>query len=103
MKKKLLIIVLLFPLIKNIQAQTNDSISPSLIVWGFADFYYAYDFNIPASHDRPSFIYSHQRHNEFALNNGIIGLKYNKEKYNKLKLKEIQNRSKNKLLSFCCS
>ncbi|HEX8549104.1 MAG TPA: porin [Cytophagaceae bacterium] len=60
--------------------QKSDSIVSPLTVWGFVDFYYAYDFSNPASHNRPGFIYSHNRHNEFALNNAVVGLKYSTEK-----------------------
>ena len=45
--------------------------------YGFADIYYVYDFNAPSSRQRPSFVYSHHRHNEFTINNAVIGLKYN--------------------------
>lgn len=38
----------------------------------FADAYYAYDFNKPASNNRPGFIYSHNRHNEFNVNLAYI-------------------------------
>lgn len=67
----------------NIKAQDTATVEEKkspLTVWGFADFYYAYDFHEPSSRDRPGFIYSHSRHNEFALNNAIIGIKYNTDK-----------------------
>ena len=73
-------ILAIFISCNNLFAQNTDTIPSHLTVWGYADFYYAYDFNDPASHDRPGFIYSYNRHNEFALNNGIAGLKYNTDK-----------------------
>jgi hypothetical protein len=58
----------------------NDTSRTSTKIWGYADIYYAWDFNKPAGHIRPFFIYSHNRHNEFALNNGVAGIKHNQEK-----------------------
>lgn len=46
-----------------------------LSISGFVDVYYAYDFNKPENHVRPSFLYNHNRHNEVNLNLGIISLK----------------------------
>jgi hypothetical protein len=81
MKTPLIIIGFLLLGTINIQAQNPDSVKANAIkIWGFADFYYAYDFNEPGDHNRPGFIYSHNRHNEFALNNAILGLEFNKEK-----------------------
>ena len=34
---------------------------------GYVEAYYQYDFNKPADNNRPGFIYSHNRHNEFNL------------------------------------
>lgn len=46
---------------------------PSKIkVSGYLETYYGYDFNNPANHNRPGFIYSHNRHNEVNLNIGFI-------------------------------
>ncbi|OON70908.1 porin [Hymenobacter sp. CRA2] len=49
-----------------------------LTVYGFVDGYYGYDFT-GKSQTRPGFLYSHSRANEFALNNAIIGLRYQDE------------------------
>lgn len=46
----------------------------------FADTYYSYDFNKPANHLKPSFLYNYNRHNEFNLNLGLIKASYNNEK-----------------------
>lgn len=54
-----------------------DSTSSTLNVSGYAELYYAYDFNQPADHNRPGFFYSHNRHNEVNLNLGFIKLAYN--------------------------
>ncbi len=41
-------------------------------VTGYVEAYYGYDFNKPADNNRPGFIYSHNRHNEFNLNLGYL-------------------------------
>lgn len=51
-----------------------------LKISGFVDTYYAYDFNEPADKNRPSFLYSHNRHNEFAINDAILSATYNQER-----------------------
>ncbi len=38
----------------------------------YVEAYYHYDFNKPADNNRPGFIYSHNRHNEFNLNLALI-------------------------------
>lgn len=43
-----------------------------LTISGYAEAYYQYDFNKPSDNNRPGFIYSHNRHNEFNLNIGFI-------------------------------
>ncbi len=53
----------------------------SVFTWSvFADTYYSYDFNKPQNHVKPSFLYNHNRHNEFNLNLGLIKASYNSEK-----------------------
>ncbi|MBL0056115.1 MAG: porin [Chitinophagaceae bacterium] len=42
----------------------------------YIESYYSYDFNKPSGNDRSSFIYSHNRHNEFNLNLGYIKASY---------------------------
>lgn len=43
---------------------------------GFLDTYYAYDFNKPAAHERPSFLYNYTRHNEINVNLGLLKASY---------------------------
>lgn len=50
----------------------------ALTVYGFADGYYGYDLT-GQSPQRPGFLYSHHRANEFALNNAVVGLRYQDE------------------------
>ena len=48
----------------------------SLSISGYAEVYYQYDFNKPSDNNRPGFIYSHNRHNEFNLNLGYLKANY---------------------------
>jgi hypothetical protein len=52
-------------------AQTHN-INPTFGIGAYVESYYSYDFDQPASGNRPSFLYSHNRHNEFNLNLGFI-------------------------------
>ena len=58
-----------------LQLKAQDS-TGSLTISGYAEAYYQYDFNQPADNNRPGFIYSHNRHNEFNLNLGFIKANY---------------------------
>ncbi|UYZ61159.1 porin [Hymenobacter latericus] len=44
--------------------------------YGFVDAYYGYDFRHAATHERPGFLYSHNRQNEFTVNNAVLGARY---------------------------
>ncbi|RSK40995.1 porin [Hymenobacter perfusus] len=61
-------------------AQTSsDSVAAPanpLTTYGFVDGYYGYDFKHAATNQRPGFLYSHNRQNEFTVNNAVIGLRY---------------------------
>lgn len=63
-----------------LQAQTDSTktINP-LKFSGYIETYYAYDFGQPEDNTRPGFIYSHNRHNEVALNLGFIKAAYEKD------------------------
>ncbi len=56
-------------------AQQTDS-TAKISVSGYVEAYYSYDFNQPPHNDRPSFIYSHNRHNEVNINLGFIKAAY---------------------------
>ena len=78
MKKHILSIALsACSIISNAQLDTTKG---NLSFTGYAEVYYSYDFNEPADHNRPSFFYSHNRHNEFNLNLGFVKGTYNTEK-----------------------
>lgn len=43
---------------------------------GFIDTYYSYDFLKPSNHEKASFIYNHNRHNEVTINLALVTLSY---------------------------
>jgi len=45
---------------------------PEFKVSGYLETYFGHDFNKPRDNNRPSFVYSHNRHNEVNLNLGFI-------------------------------
>ncbi len=62
---------------------SNKSTSPvldHLKISGYLETYYSYDFGNPDNHNRPGFVYSHNRHNEVNLNLGFVKLAYNNDK-----------------------
>ncbi|MBB2144294.1 outer membrane beta-barrel protein [Pedobacter sp. LMG 31464] len=75
MKKLIIAAVALFTAL-NIQAQEGSKIK----ITGYLETYYSYDFNEPANNTRPSFVYSHNRHNEVNLNLGFIKANYDNDK-----------------------
>ncbi|MFC6095760.1 porin [Flavobacterium qiangtangense] len=62
------------------QIDSTETKKNPLKISGYAEVYYAYDFGTPENNTRPSFIYSHNRHNEVALNLGFIKANYENEK-----------------------
>lgn len=54
-----------------------DSMNNPLTLGGYIETYYTYDFGKPSNHNRPGFVYSHNRHNEVNLNLGFAKLAYN--------------------------
>ena len=67
--------VLLFFLTISIVTAQNNAIKIS----GFADVYYAYNFNKPSDQNIP-LAYNHSRHNEVNVNNLLLGFKSNTER-----------------------
>ncbi|MCC2548611.1 porin [Hymenobacter sp. BT175] len=51
-----------------------------LALYGAVDAYYGFDFNRAPGQDRPAFLYSHNRQNEFAINHAVAGLRYQDER-----------------------
>jgi hypothetical protein len=67
-------------LLFNTSLFSQDSSSRRLIFSSYIEIYYQYDFNKPPDNKRPSFIYSHNRHNEFNLNLGYLKARYEVQK-----------------------
>jgi hypothetical protein len=64
-----------------LMAQDSTKEKSSLIsLSGFVEAYYSYDFNKPADNNRPSFLYSHNRHNEFNINLAYLKGSYTAER-----------------------
>ena len=61
------------------QDSTSGKTSP-LTFSGFAEVYYGYDFNKPPDNNRPGFLYSHNRHNEFNVNLAFVKAGYSAER-----------------------
>lgn len=63
------------------KAQTSDSLKTNNKVTfsAYAELFYTYDFNEPASHLRQNFLYSYNRHNELNLNLGLVKAAYQSE------------------------
>lgn len=61
-------------------AKVEDSKPNPFSFSGYVEAYYQYDFNKPADNNRPGFIYSHNRHNEFNVNLGFLKGSYNTER-----------------------
>lgn len=76
--KKVIIFTLL--LIFGINLTAQDSTKAALSFNGYIEAYYQYDFNKPPDNNRPGFVYSHNRHNEFNLNLGYVKGGYNAER-----------------------
>ncbi len=51
---------------------------PAKYVSGYIETYFSYDLGNPDNHNRPGFVYSHNRHNEVNLNLGFIKAAYQK-------------------------
>jgi Putative beta-barrel porin-2, OmpL-like. bbp2 len=77
MKQYLFILFSFFTLFTFAQ---KDSSAPALTISGYLEVYYGYDFGKPDDHNRPAFIYSHNRHNEVNLNLGFIKASWQTDK-----------------------
>ena len=57
-------------------ADTTKTPPNPLTTYGFVDAYYGFDFNHGNTNVRPGFLYSHNRQNEFTVNNAVLGMRY---------------------------
>lgn len=60
-------------------AVAQDS-TKSITFSGYAEAYYSYDFNKPVDNNRPGFLYSHNRCNEFNINLAFLKGSYNTDR-----------------------
>lgn len=67
-----LALLLICSITASAQTDTTMSANPEVRFEGFADIFYAYDFNKPTAGYRQPFLYNHNRHNEFNLNQGLL-------------------------------
>ena len=82
--RKLIQILLIFNLISLIATAQGDSSwqqKPDLNFSGFIDVFYVFDFNQPQGTERQSFLYNHNRHNEFNINLGLMKFGVHHSKY----------------------
>ena len=74
----------LFLLWFSFSSSAQDSIGnakkSNLIISGYADIYYQYDFNKPADKLRPPFLYNFKRHNEINTNLTLLKALYDRKK-----------------------
>ncbi len=84
--KKMTSIILVASLIFSIPASAQDSLpvpksnASKFDISGYVEGYFSYDFNKPADNNRPSYIYSHNRHNEFNVNLAFLKGAYSGER-----------------------
>lgn len=69
-------LIIIFSLTATVVFAQPDSAKSPLTLSYYADLYYCYDFGNPVNHERPSFFYSFNRHNEVNLNLGYINAGY---------------------------
>ena len=55
---------------------TATPVAGPLTTYGFVDAYYGFDFDHGNTNQRPGFLYSHNRQNEFTVNNAVLGMRY---------------------------
>ncbi len=81
MKLLYILLFLLSPLTTLAQIDsTQKTFENYLNFSGFADVYYGFDFNKPQNHERPGFLYNHNRHNEFNVNLAFLKAAYTSNK-----------------------
>jgi hypothetical protein len=68
------------PSFSHIQSDSVWKSKPSIYIGGFLDVYYFYDFNSPIGHRQP-FLFNHNRHNEFNVNNALLQFNLAHQKY----------------------
>jgi Putative beta-barrel porin-2, OmpL-like. bbp2 len=77
--KRLFVLSVFYSIAHVANGQDSTDNNP-LTISGYTEVYYLYDFNKPSDGNRPGFIYSHNRHNEFNLNLGFLKASYATER-----------------------
>ena len=72
MKKSFVIALLCITAAAGAQEVQDTRKASPFTVSGYVEAYYLYDFNQPGNNTQPSFVYSHNRHNEVNVNLGFI-------------------------------
>ena len=76
MKRLVGFLFLWFSSSSSAQDSTDSEKRSSLIISGYVDIYYQYDFNKPADKLRPPFLYNFKRHNEINTNLTLLKASY---------------------------
>lgn len=76
MSKRILIATILIAIPCLLKAQDK----PTIQLSAYGELYYGYDINKPGDNNRPSYIVSHNRHNEVNLNLAYLKAKYETKK-----------------------
>ena len=75
------LLFLCFNSFSQIKSVSRTDSSGATFAWsGYIETYYAYDFNEPKDGNRPPFVYSFNRHNEFNINLGYLKGTYSSDK-----------------------
>ena len=61
---------------QSVAAPDSAAAPAPLSYYGYVDAYYGYDFDHANGNSRQYFLYSHGRQNEFTINQGVVGLRY---------------------------
>lgn len=76
MKKHILTAIALTGTMATMAQEAPEKTEPKLTISGYAEAYYVFDFNKPADHTRPGFLYNHTRHNELNVNLAFLKTNY---------------------------
>jgi hypothetical protein len=80
--KTFLFFVFLFSTFAFANAQSIDSVKQkAVILSGFADLYYCYDFDNPSTKLRPDYIFNHKRHDQPNINLALLKAAFQKNKW----------------------
>ncbi|HEX6845328.1 MAG TPA: porin [Chitinophagaceae bacterium] len=74
------LVFLLFSFSCPAQDSTANKKRPGLVISGYTDVYYQYDFNKPPDKLRPAFLYNFKRHNEINTNLLLLKAAYDSKK-----------------------